>query len=92
LDISLTAYSKIERNITNNGVNFTPGLPVVRTSPNHRTAYDIAGKNMASEESFRKAIYSAIDIFKTRQSYLEPVENPLKIRLQKRESDSYIVF
>ena len=39
----------------NSGVNFTAGLPVVRTSPDHGTAYDIAGKNMASEESFRRA-------------------------------------
>ena len=69
----------------NNGVNFTAGLPVVRTSPDHGTAYDIAGKNVASEESFRKAIYTAIDIFKTRQNYLSSTENPLKIRLQKRE-------
>lgn len=49
------------------GINFTAGLPVIRTSPDHGTAYAIAGKNQASEASMREAIYGAIDIFKTRQ-------------------------
>ena len=48
------------------GVNFTAGLPFVRTSPDHGTAYDIAGRNQASEESFRQAIYAAIDILRNR--------------------------
>ena len=48
------------------GVNFTAGLSVIRTSPDHGTAYAIAGKNQASENSMRQAIYAAIDIFKTR--------------------------
>lgn len=69
----------------NNGVNFTAGLPVVRTSPDHGTAYDIAGKGIASEESFRRAIYMAIDIFKEREQYTEITSNPLKISVQKRE-------
>ena len=69
----------------NSGVNFTAGLPVVRTSPDHGTAYDIAGKNVASEESFRRAIYTAIDIYKVRQFYKEITANPLKISLGKRE-------
>lgn len=67
------------------GVNFTAGLPVVRTSPDHGTAYDIAGKNIASEESFRKAIYTAIDIYKTRKQYQALTANPLKISPTKRE-------
>ena len=50
------------------GVNFTAGLPIVRTSPDHGTAYDIAGKNKASDESFRQAIYMGIDIFRDRKS------------------------
>lgn len=50
----------------NSGVNFTAGLPFVRTSPDHGTAYDIAGKGIASEDSFRQAIYSAIDIYRNR--------------------------
>jgi 4-hydroxythreonine-4-phosphate dehydrogenase len=52
----------------NEGVNFTAGLPIVRTSPAHGTAYDIAGKNKADERSFRNAIYWAIDIVKNRNS------------------------
>lgn len=69
----------------NSGVNFTAGLPVVRTSPDHGTAYDIAGKNQASEESFRKAVYTAIDIYKTRKEYDSITSNPLKINPIKRE-------
>jgi 4-hydroxythreonine-4-phosphate dehydrogenase len=69
----------------NSGVNFTAGLPIVRTSPDHGTAYDIAGKNVASEESFRRAIYTAIDIYKTRKDFKEISENPLKISPIKRE-------
>jgi len=69
----------------NSGVNFTAGLPVVRTSPDHGTAYDIAGKNVASEESFRNAIYTAIDIFKTRKQYVEASANPLSISLKKKD-------
>lgn len=48
------------------GVNYTAGLPVVRTSPDHGTAYSIAGKNLANEGSIRQAIYSAVDIFTSR--------------------------
>jgi len=69
----------------NSGVNFTAGLPIVRTSPDHGTAYDIAGKNIASEESFRRAIYTAIDIYKIRKQYREFSANPLKLSPQKRE-------
>ncbi|MDX5347623.1 MAG: 4-hydroxythreonine-4-phosphate dehydrogenase PdxA [Hymenobacteraceae bacterium] len=49
-----------------NGVNFTAGLPIVRTSPDHGTAYDIAGKNQADETSFREAVFAAIDIARKR--------------------------
>lgn len=69
----------------NDGVNFTAGLPVIRTSPDHGTAYDIAGKNKADESSFRKAIYLACDIFRTRNQYAEISANPLKINPIKRE-------
>lgn len=48
------------------GVNFTAGLPVVRTSPGHGTAFDIAGQGIADENSFRQAIYTAIDVFRNR--------------------------
>ncbi|MBN1768019.1 MAG: 4-hydroxythreonine-4-phosphate dehydrogenase PdxA [Prolixibacteraceae bacterium] len=59
------------------GVNFTAGLPFVRTSPGHGTAFDIAGQGIASEESFKQAIYKAIDIFRNRQTYKEISRNPL---------------
>jgi 4-hydroxythreonine-4-phosphate dehydrogenase len=59
------------------GVNFTAGLPVVRTSPAHGTAFDIAGKNMANPESFRNALYLACDIVRSRQRYAEMAANPL---------------
>ena len=61
-----------------NGVNYTAGLPCVRTSPDHGTAYDIAGKGIASEDSFRQAIYVACDIVARRRSYDEANANPLK--------------
>ena len=51
----------------NEGVNYTAGLPIVRTSPAHGTGYDIAGKNMADEQSLRSAIYLAIDILRSRR-------------------------
>jgi len=60
------------------GVNFTAGLPFVRTSPVHGTAFSIAGKGEASENSFRQAIYLACDIFRNRQIYSELTQNPLK--------------
>ena len=67
------------------GVNFTAGLPIVRTSPDHGTGYDIAGKNIASEDSFRQALYLACDIFKNRIEHKELTSNPLKISILKRE-------
>jgi 4-hydroxythreonine-4-phosphate dehydrogenase len=60
------------------GVNFTAGLPFVRTSPVHGTAFPIAGKGEASENSFRQAIYLACEIIRNRQSYSEMTKNPLK--------------
>lgn len=71
-----------------NGVNFTAGLPFVRTSPDHGTAYDIAGKNQASEESFRQAIYMAMDIFRNRKAYDEARENPLRKTYFERGNDN----
>jgi 4-hydroxythreonine-4-phosphate dehydrogenase len=62
------------------GINFTAGLPYVRTSPAHGTAYEIAGKGEANPESFRHAIYLAIDICNQRQQYDQLTSNPLKVR------------
>ena len=64
------------------GVNFTAGLPFVRTSPDHGTAFDIAWTGKANPTSMREAIYKAIDIFKCRKRYAEAAANPLKIRPQ----------
>ncbi|MFI5160824.1 MAG: 4-hydroxythreonine-4-phosphate dehydrogenase PdxA [Sphingobacteriales bacterium] len=69
------------------GVNFTAGLNFVRTSPDHGTAYDIAGKNMASSESFREAIFTAIHIVKNRRESAELTENPLVITKLSRDRD-----
>ena len=69
----------------NEGVNFTAGLNAVRTSPDHGTGYDIAGKNQANEQSFKRAMYAAIDIFKNRQLHDEITENPLHINTIKKE-------
>ncbi len=69
------------------GVNFTAGLPIVRTSPAHGTAYDIAGKNEASDESFRQALYMAIDVFRNRVSYDEARANPLRKAFFERGRD-----
>ena len=68
------------------GVNFTAGLPVIRTSPVHGTAYEIAGKDEANANSFRSALYMAIDLFKNRQLYKELTKNPLKTTRLETES------
>ena len=60
------------------GVNYTAGLPYVRTSPAHGTGYDIAGKDKASEQSMRSAVYLACKILRNRQEYDELNANPLK--------------
>ena len=62
------------------GVNFTAGLPKVRTSPDHGTAYDIAGKGLADESSMRAAVYRAIDILRNRSLYRAMTQNPLRTR------------
>lgn len=59
------------------GVNFTAGLPGVRTSPDHGTAYDIAGTNQADPSSFRKALFTAIDIARHRKENVEMHANSL---------------
>ncbi|MDP5107292.1 MAG: 4-hydroxythreonine-4-phosphate dehydrogenase PdxA [Polaribacter sp.] len=62
------------------GVNFTAGLNAVRTSPDHGTGYDIAGKNLANPSSFTEALFTGIQIFKARNEYLELTNNPLIIK------------
>lgn len=62
-----------------NGVNYTAGLDKIRTSPDHGTAYDIAGKGIADFTSFKNAVYAALDIYKNKNEYLQSTANPLKV-------------
>lgn len=68
------------------GVNYTAGMPFIRTSPDHGVAYDIAGQNIADERSFSEAIFTAIKIFRNRTEYQELVENRLKPRVLANEN------
>ena len=69
------------------GVNFTAGLPVIRTSPDHGTGYDIAGKNSASASSFRDALFEAIHIVKRRREQNQMVEKTLPFTKMSRDRD-----
>lgn len=69
------------------GVNFTAGLSLVRTSPDHGTAYNIAGKDLANENSFRQALYTAIDVFRNRTRYDEAHDTPLEKLYNERRED-----
>ena len=71
-----------------NGVNYTAGLPIVRTSPTHGTAYDIAGQNKASEASFRTALYFSLDIYRNRKMYKEMTANPLRKQYVDKSGDN----
>ena len=80
-DQGLTGFKSIS---FDEGVNFTAGLPIVRTSPDHGTAYDIAGKGIASERSFRNAYFLACDVYNNRLKYKELHENPLQKQSVKK--------
>lgn len=73
------------------GVNYTAGLPVVRTSPDHGTAFDIAGKNIADESSFREAVFRAIDILRQREEYAANTANPLVRTVEERSNRDKVV-
>lgn len=73
------------------GVNFTAGLPYVRTSPDHGTGYDIAGKGVASEASMRAALYAAIDIFRSRRTHEEMTAAPLPKLYHERGRDNVVL-
>jgi len=83
-DQGLTGFKAIA---FDDGVNYTAGLPIVRTSPDHGTAFDIAGKGVASEQSIRSAIYLAMDIYRTRQYVKEITANPLS-KMSERRADT----
>lgn len=83
-DQGLTGFKSIA---FGNGVNYTAGLPIVRTSPDHGTAMDIAGKNKANEKSFRNALFLAIDIYRNRLMEKEINSDPLKVQQGKSKND-----
>ncbi len=70
------------------GVNYTAGLSKVRTSPDHGTAYEIAGKGEADHSSFKEAVFMALSIYKNREEYKELTQNPLKRQRIKRKEQS----
>ena len=77
------------RSLTSNeGVDYTAGLPLVCTAPDHTALYDIAGKGQTDENMLRQAIYAAIDIFRHRSAYDEAHVNPLKKLYKERRDDS----
>ncbi len=71
-----------------NGVNYTAGLPIIRTSPDHGTAYDIAGQGKADETSLRQAVYTALDIYRNRVRYEEASAHPLRKQYHEKRDDS----
>ena len=79
-DQGLTAFKTL---CFSEGVNYTAGLNIVRTSPVHGTAYEIAGQGIADEQSFRQAVYLACDIFKKRAEFQHLNKNPLAFKTRK---------
>ena len=70
------------------GVNYTAGLPIIRTSPDHGTAFDIAGKNIADPSSFREAVYQCLDLLQQRKEYADNTANPLRRgRIEKEKTE-----
>lgn len=76
---------------TDSGINFTAGLPFIRTSPDHGTGYDIAGRGEASAESMRAAIYAAIDICRNRRNDYEAHRSPLRRLYHEKGSDNVVL-
>lgn len=73
------------------GVNFTAGLPYVRTSPDHGTGFDIAGQGIASPDSMREALYAAIDIYRNRQNHNERTASPLRRQYVDKSKDNVVL-
>ena len=87
-DQGLAAFKALDQG---DGVNFTAGLPLVRTSPDHGTGYDIAGKGEANELSMHAAIYAAIDIFRKRKRFDEAHKNSLRKQYFDRGNDNVVL-
>ena len=86
-DQGLTAFKALA---FDDGVNYTAGLPIIRTSPDHGTAFDIVAKGIASEQSMRNAIYLAMDVYRNQNTRKEMVKNPLKVRqMDKKRMSSF---
>ena len=85
-DQGLTAFKALA---FDDGVNYTAGLPIIRTSPDHGTAFDIVAKGVASEQSMRNAIYLAMDVYRNQMARKEMVKNPLKVRPMDKKRMSY---
>jgi 4-hydroxythreonine-4-phosphate dehydrogenase len=83
-DQGLVAFKTLAQG---HGVNYTAGLNVIRTSPDHGTAFDIAGKNLADPSSFREAIYQALDLLQHRTDYAAATANPLRRGRIEKEKD-----
>ncbi len=87
-DQGLAPFKALEMNL---GVNFTAGLPYVRTSPDHGTAYDIAGKGVADPESMRHAVYMALDIYRNRERHDYATRNPLRKVYFEKGNDNVVL-
>ena len=85
-DQGLTAFKALA---FDDGVNYTARLPIIRTSPDHGTAFDIVAKGVASEQSMRNAIYLAMDVYRNQMARKEMVKNPLKVRPMDKKRMSY---
>ncbi len=72
------------------GVNYTAGMPFVRTSPDHGTAYDVAWKDKADPTSMRQAIYKAIDLYRNREIHRQASSNPLRKARQEKGADKTV--
>ena len=70
------------------GVNYTAGLDKIRTSPDHGTAFDIAGKGAADHGSFKEAVYLALDVYHNRLQHEEISKNPMKVREKQAEKNN----
>ena len=78
------------KSLSPSGVNYTASLPVIRTSPDHGVAYDIAGQDKADPASMREALYMAADIYRNRKWYAEISANPLRHYERDRGNDGYV--
>jgi len=88
-DQGLVAFKTLAQG---DGVNYTAGLSIVRTSPDHGTAFDIAGKNLADPSSFREAVFQCLELLEHRKTYAANTANPLRRgRIEKEKEEEEVV-